>query len=305
MNVLTVPNWSFGRDRDLLMRFEEVLATPNDEGETLTVHYLQGDIDHNRTVSAFSGPMDLVFSRLEWLCEEAFPRIDLTRHVGVHPRIGALDVCPMVLIPGPGPAVSLPELNERIERWASSIARRFDLPIYLYEKSERGRHEADLPSLRRGGFGALLERELDPDLGPPRAHERLGVTVMGARDFLIAMNVNLATEDLDVARRIARTIRERRAEGDPDFLGIRALGFYLRSQACTQVSLNLTLPDLTAPDSVIEWIELEAGKRGATVARTELIGVIRDLDLPRATRLKIDPRQIVPMSPHVSSSDLA
>lgn len=291
MRLLTVPNWSFGRDRDLLERFREILTTPSDEGEVLTLHYLAGDVDHNRTVSAFSGSPDLVFSRLEWLCEEAFPRIDLNRHVGVHPRIGALDVCPLVILDG-----SLSDVNERIEGLASSLARRFEVPIYLYEKSEKGRHEADLPTLRRGGFGALLERTLDPDYGPTKAHERLGVTVMGARDFLIAMNVNLATEDLDVARSIARKIREKRAEGEEGFLGIRALGFPLRSQTCTQVSLNLTLPDLTPPDALIQWVGEEAMKKEVSIARTELIGVIRDSDSANATRLPIDPAQIVSSS---------
>src|ERR1041385_4881036 len=94
MRLLTVPNWSFGRDRDLLNRFREEL-----EGDQVTLHYLQSDLDHNRTVSAFSGEEETVFSTLERLCELAFDRIDLNHHVGVHPRIGALDVCPFVPLP--------------------------------------------------------------------------------------------------------------------------------------------------------------------------------------------------------------
>jgi glutamate formiminotransferase len=287
MRLLTVPNWSFGRNRFLLERFAEVLRQGG-----LEVHYLQGDADHNRTVSAFSGEPAQVREALLELAEAAFESIDLNRHVGVHPRVGALDVCPFVL-PPEASAADLERANGVVEEVAAALAARHHVPVYLYERSERGRHEADLPSLRRGGFGALAGRELRPDFGPSAAHPRLGLTVMGVRDPLIAMNVNLRTTDVAFAKVLAKEIRNLRAEGDERFLGVRALGFPLTTQGLAQLSMNLTLPDLTPVDPIVEWAMRRASDEAVPFAGTELIGVIRKRDLPTATRLNVAPEQVV------------
>jgi len=215
MRVLTVPNWSFGRNKALLRRFEAILNRTD-----LRVHFLESDVDHNRTVSAFSGEEKPVQEALIELAAQAFDAIDLNHHLGVHPRIGALDVCPFV--PIDGVKNELESACALVERCAARISGRWQVPVFLYEKSERGRHEADLPSLRRGGFGALLERTLHPDFGPSHAHPRLGVTVMGVRDFILAVNVDLKETDAQVSRRLAQAIRAMRTEGDPRFLGVRA-----------------------------------------------------------------------------------
>jgi len=284
VRLTTVPNWSFGRDRDLLRRMREVL-----EQSGARVHFAESDPDHNRTVTAFTDEASRLPEVLLRLCELAFDRIDLNRHVGVHPRIGALDVCPFVPLPGepmePAIALSL--------QFAERMAERFGVPVFLYEKSERGRHEAELPALRRGGFGALLGRKLNPDFGPDEAHPRLGVSVVGAREFLIAMNVNLDRPEPDVAKELARRIRSLRAEGDARFLGVRALGLPLASRGLSQVSMNLTMPDVTPVDPIVGWVRAEAARRGARVAGTELIGVIRKRDLPTAGTLKVRPEQVV------------
>ncbi|HXH61329.1 MAG TPA: hypothetical protein VNI20_08215 [Fimbriimonadaceae bacterium] len=284
LRVLTVPNWSFGRDTRLLRLFEERLNEPG-----LTVHYLQSDVDHNRTVSAFSGEQEVIKSALLDLCALAFPSIDLNRHVGVHPRIGALDVCPFV----PLGRVKPKEFKAWIEDFGVEIAEKFDLPVFLYEKSERGRHEADLPALRKGGFGALLERELHPDFGPPEAHRRLGATVTGWRDPLIAMNIDLAEPDPSTARALAKTIRQERREGDPRFLGVRALGLPLPSRQQSQISMNVTLPDITPVDPIIEWVYEQCVARGVRVIGPELVGVLRDVDAENTTRLPFRPEQVV------------
>jgi len=265
MQLLTVPNWSFGRDRDLLRLFEDLLT-----GWGLTVHFLQSDLDHNRTVSAFSGDAEVVFERLERLAEAAFERIDLNRHTGVHPRIGALDVCPFI----PLDSVRYP-LELKIEAFAGRLAERFGLPVYLYEKSEKGKHAKDLPHLRKDGFGGLLMKTLDPDFGPSKAHRFLGATVMGHREFLIAMNVDFRSTEVSFVKRLARSIREERDAGHPKFAGVRALGFPLASKNQVQLSLNLTSPDLTYPDAVIEFALDAARRAGIPHARNELIGVIR------------------------------
>ncbi|MBL8059343.1 MAG: hypothetical protein JNK63_01355 [Chthonomonas sp.] len=283
MRLLTVPNWSFGRDKDLLRLFDDLL-----QGWGLTIHFLQSDVDHNRTVSAFSGEAEVVFERLERLCEAAFERIDLNRHMGVHPRIGALDVCPFLRLDD-----EVYPLKLKIEAFAQRLSDRFDLPIYLYEKSEQGKHANDLPTLRKGGFGGLLGQELSPDFGPNHAHKFLGATVMGERNFLIAMNVNFRSDNLDFVRRLARQMRVSRDEGDARFTGIRALGLPLVSRHMVQLSMNLTQPDLTPPDAVVEWALAAARKAGVQHAENELIGVIRESDLPRATRLPVKREQVV------------
>jgi glutamate formiminotransferase len=291
MRLLTVPNWSFGRNRDLTQKFEEALSASD-----ITVHYFEGDLDHNRTVTAFSGEADQVLAVMRHLAMAAFATIDLSRHVGVHPRIGALDVCPFVALPEWN--VPFEKLDAQVQQFGEALALEHDLPVFLYERSEKGRHEADLPSLRKGGFGGLIGKELRPDFGPNLAHPRLGITVLGVRDFLIAMNVNLRTDEVLVAKEIARQIRTLRLEGDERFLGVRALGFPLVSRGLCQVSLNLTLPDITPPDPIIEWIVRKASEAQVAVDGTELIGVIRQKDLPWASRLPVRPEQVVDQIAH-------
>lgn len=268
--------------------FQEVLGAAD-----VNVHYCEADIDHNRTVTAFSGPSDEVADLILQLAREAFPRIDLNRHVGVHPRIGALDVCPFVLLPGDNDEEAMASAQACVERVAKALADEHGVPVYLYEKSERGRHEADLPSLRKGGFGGLTDRVLNPDYGPTKAHPRLGVSVVGVRDFLIAFNVNLSSVEVSVAKTLAAQIRNLRQAGDERFLGVRALGLLLASRHLTQVSMNVTLPDLVDLDPIIEWIEEEAGRRGVQIADVELIGVIRQDDLLGATRVPYKRAQVV------------
>ncbi len=283
MRLLTVPNWSFGRDRDLLRLFEDLLT-----GWGLDIHFLASDVDHNRTVSAFSGDPEVVFERLERLAEAAFERIDLNRHMGVHPRIGALDVCPFIrLDPGNYP------LDLKIEAFGKRLAERFQLPVFLYEKSERGKHARELPQLRKGGFGGLLLRNIDPDFGPNRGHKFLGATVMGERDFLIAVNVNFKSDNLLFCQDLAKTMRTERNQGNPKFHGVRALGFPLASRQRVQLSMNLTQPDFTMPDAVIEYVLAAARRAALPHAENELIGVIRERDLAGATRLHVRPEQVI------------
>ncbi|MBV6458845.1 MAG: Glutamate formimidoyltransferase [Fimbriimonadaceae bacterium] len=283
MRVLTVPNWSFGRDNALLRACRDIL-----ESSGVVTHFCASDIDHNRTVTAFSGAADEVERVLFTLADVILDRIDLNRHVGVHPRVGALDVCPFVV--AEADEVDAIAFADRI---GAELAKRYDLPVYLYEKSERGRHESDLPALRKGGFGGLIDRELNPDFGPRRYHPHLGVTVLGVRGFLIALNVNIASVDASLAQALGRTIREMRQIGDHRFLGVRALGFQLASREMSQVSMNLTLPDRTPIDPIVEWIASEVADAGESVAGTELIGVIRPRDQEFATTIHPRPEQVI------------
>ncbi|RYG41295.1 hypothetical protein EON79_21055 [bacterium] len=255
MTTLTVPNWSIYAP-EAEPHWERLIAP-------CTVHYCQGDPDHGRTVTAFSGPWAEVEAALFRLAEDILPRIDLRTQTGVHPRIGALDVCPFV---GPNDAAG----------FAERFGARFDVPTVLYERSDTA--GSSLPAIRNAGRDAPATR--------------WGVTTVGERGFLVAMNVDLAVDDLPLARRVAREIRTRREAGEPGFAGVRALGFALPSRGIVQVSMNLTDPDRSLPDDLVRFVEARA-----PIAGTELIGVIRERDLPGATRLPIAPAQVVDGTP--------
>jgi glutamate formiminotransferase len=290
MRLLAVPNWSFGRERAMLRQFREILSHP-----AVELHYCEADVDHNRTITAFSGEEDVVADMVFRLAISSFDSIDLNKHAGVHPRIGALDVCPLVVLSqdSRSPDGLLLRALAVAENLAGRLAATFDLPIFLYERSERGRHEADLPSLRKGGFDALLNKALKPDFGPSGSHPRLGVTVLGVRDPLIAFNVNLETEDVEIAKTLARQIRQMRSEGDARVLGARVMGLPLPSRNMSQLNFSLTLPDLTPVDPIVTWIHEQVANVKVKVAESELTGVIRNSDVPNASRLLIRPKQIV------------
>jgi glutamate formiminotransferase / 5-formyltetrahydrofolate cyclo-ligase len=340
MPLLTVPNWSLGRERSVLREaFDFLAAAP------VTVHYAEADIDHNRTVTAFSGTPTNVQQTLLSLAEIFLPCINLQRHTGVHPRIGGLDVCPFIPLPEPKNQLDLQnlnpvpsadavppslgeegvgkqtkysneentstshpnelggnkagveysssvDLNKFITQTAQFLADAHNIPIYLYEHSAPGK---TLPNLRKGGFGALINQELHPDFGPNQAHPHLGATVLGWRDFLVALNINFVNQPGagDIMRQIASHIREKRRKGDPLFAGVRALGLELQAQEIAQLSLNITQPDTTDFDKIITTIEEFAGKSNIIEGYPQLIGVIRDIDIERSTKIFARPEQVV------------
>ncbi|MFM9874230.1 MAG: hypothetical protein ACKVQS_12290 [Fimbriimonadaceae bacterium] len=303
MPILTVPNWSLGRERTVLRQAFDFLETA-----PVTVHYAEADIDHNRTVTAFSGTPSNVQQTLLTLAEIILPAINLQRHTGVHPRIGGLDVCPFIPLPnlqsspphipsregegGRGVWVGEEILNDFIHQTARLLAEVHKIPIFLYEHSAPGK---TLPNLRKGGFGGLLNQELHPDFGPNQAHPHLGATVLGWRDFLVALNVNFPNQPgaADILRQIGSHIRDQRRKGDPLFAGVRALGLELQAQEIAQLSMNITQPDTANFDKIISTIEELAAKSGITDGYPQLIGVIRDIDIERSTKIYARPQQVV------------
>ncbi len=272
MRVLTVPNWSF---------FDPALcdSAVSESCSQVSVHYAQGDADHVRTVTAFSGDVLDVFSALDQLCDRILPAIDLGVG-GVHPFVGALDVVPFVILEG-----SEAELVGLCREWVARFSSRFDIPVHLYERAAFPGQERRLPVLR-GQLG-VVEKGFDFGSFP---HPRWGYSVVGVRDFLLAVNFNFASGELATARRLAKDIRGSRESGEARFAGVRALAFGLEKQQFAQLSLNMTMPDRTSLDEVCAWV---ASQRDAEF-EVELIGVIRDVDLPKATRLWPMPSQIVP-----------
>lgn len=268
----------------------------------VNVHYCNADIDHNRTVTAFSGHMPAVKSTLFQLAELTLPSVDLNRHRGVHPRIGGLDVCPFVPLPDPVGELAI-EFSEWIEQVAQEFAEHFQVPVFLYEKSEKGRHMSDLPTLRRGGFGGLLDKELDPDFGPKLAHPHLGASVFGWRNFLIALNMNFNSRDKVAVERIAYKIRTLRRQKDARFLGVRTLGLDLPAKEIVQVSMNITQPDATPLDPILEFIEDMASRFDLPEGYPELIGVIRDIDVERSVKIGFRPEQVIYTRDFLTISD--
>jgi glutamate formiminotransferase len=184
-------------------------------------------------------------------------------------------------------------LHSFITETAQLLSQAHNIPIFLYEHSAPGK---TLPNLREGGFGELINRPLNPDFGPNHAHPHLGATVLGWRDFLIALNINFPNTPgaFETMKHIAAQIRHERQAKNPLFTGIRALGLELQAQEIAQVSLNITQPDSTNFDKIISYIEDLAAKQGHNEPYTQLIGVIRDTDIERTIKIHPRPAQIVP-----------
>jgi glutamate formiminotransferase len=258
----SVPNFSEGRDRAVLAELEESLSRP---ARLLDVHT---DWDHHRSVFTLvgSGP-ELVETLLGGIARAA-ERIDLRRHEGAHPRIGAADVVPLVpLRPEHEPAA-----REAALALGERVGAELGLPVFFYARlAEDGREPA---FFRRGGLAELQRRldagELAPDRGPAKLHPSAGGVLIGVRRPLIAFNVNLRGASVDTAREIARLVRER----DGGFPGVRALGLDLPKAGLVQVSMNVTDWEAAALHEIVSRIAAEAEARGAEVAGSELVGLM-------------------------------
>jgi glutamate formiminotransferase len=256
-----VPNFSEGRDRDTI---EAIGASLAGHARLLDVH---SDEDHNRSVYTLVGDEEELIAALLAGIACARERIDLRRHEGAHPRVGAADVVPVVPI--------TERDVERARAAALELARRVGeelaLPVFLYAELAPGRGPA---FFRRGGPAELQGRidagELTPDYGPSRLDERAGGVIVGARPPLIAFNVNLAGEDLEGAREVARAVRER----DGGFPGVRALGLRLPRAGHVQVSLNVENWRSAPLHEVVAAVEREASARGLGVLGAELVGLL-------------------------------
>jgi glutamate formiminotransferase len=258
----SVPNFSEGRDDETLAALRESMARP---ARLLDVH---ADRDHHRSVFTLVGTdAELVATLLAGI-GRAVELIDLRRHEGAHPRIGAADVVPLVpLRPEDEPAARAAALE-----LAERIGADLELPVFFYGRlTADGREPA---FFRRGGPDELQRRvdkgELGPDRGPARLHPSAGGVLVGVRRPLIAFNVNLRAGDVEVAREIARVVRER----DGGFPGVRALGLDLPSAGLVQVSMNVTDWEASALHLIVERIVAEAEARGAEVAGSELVGLM-------------------------------
>jgi len=258
----SVPNLSEGRDGRVLAELRDAMSRP---ARLLDVHV---DPDHNRSVYTLVGDPGELVETLVGGIRRAAELIDLRTHVGAHPRVGAADVVPLV----PIAPEDEPRARETALALADRVAEELELPVFFYGRlTADGREPA---FFRRGGPEELQRRldrrELAPDRGPARVHPSAGAVVLGVRRPLIAFNVNLRTRDVEVAREVARVVRER----DGGFPGVRALGLDLPRAGLVQVSMNVTDWEAAALHEIVARIGREAAHRGVEVVGSELVGLM-------------------------------
>jgi len=257
-----VPNFSEGRDDEKIARIvARVHAVPG-----VRVLGLHSDPDHNRSVLTFAGEAEAVLEAAVALAKACVSEIDLASQTGEHPRMGSLDVLPFVPLEG-----ATLEGAARLARQAGERIGSLGFAVYLYEAAATAAHRRNLADVRRGGYEGLTARMEDPlwqpDYGPPELDPRKGAVAVGARPFLVAFNAYLDTDDVGVARAVARKVRER----DGGLPGVKALGLEVGGGA--QVSMNLTDLETTPIPTALEAVRSAAAEHGSSVESTELVGL--------------------------------
>lgn len=264
--VECVPNFSEGRD---LKKIERIVNAFRAKENMKLLDY-SNDKDHNRMVVTAIGEPEAMKAAIIEAVGIAVKEIDLTRHEGQHPRIGAADVIPFIPVKG----MCLEEADALAKDTARMLAEKYALPVYLYEKSASAEHRRNLAAIRKGEFEGLTEKmklpEWKPDFGPDERHPAAGASVVGARMPLIAFNVNLNTDKLEIADRIAKKVR---------FIGgglrfCKAMGVELKDRKQVQVSMNLTDYSQTSIYQAVEMIRFEARRYGVAISGSELIGLL-------------------------------
>jgi glutamate formiminotransferase len=267
LRIECVPNFSEGRDLARVNALESAIA----QVPGVLVLDRTSDADHNRSVITFAGDGEGVIAAAVRATALAAELIDLNRHRGVHPRLGALDVLPFVPLGG----AALEDCVDLAHRAGKRIWQELGIPVYFYQAAAMRPGRQELEDIRRGEFEVLREAVLTdetkrPDLGGPALHPTAGAVIVGARRVLIAFNINLKTDKIEVAKEIARRIRASNG-GLP---GVKALGLLLASRGDVQVSMNLTDFERTPVHVVYAEVSRLAAARGVEVAESELIGLL-------------------------------
>ncbi len=278
-----VPNFSEGRDFGKIAR----IAGEIEKIKDVTLLNVESDADYNRTVVTFAGKPEAVKDAAFYAIEMAAEAVDMSCHKGAHPRIGATDVCPFV----PVSNVTMDECVQIARTLGKEVGEWLGIPVYLYGEAAVIPERHILPDIRKGEYEGLPEKLKDekwrPDYGPNEFNEnvrRTGATVIGAREFLIAYNVNLDTQDIQIANKISGIVRasgviQINEKGEkvrvPGLLKcVQAMGVYLKEHNITQVSMNLQNYKVTPPHVVFEEVKKQAGKFGVRVTGSEVVGLI-------------------------------
>ncbi len=267
-----VANVSEGRDREVLAALRTAITS------VPGCRLLHADVGFgaHRTVFTFAGPPDAVFDAAFALYRTALERIDMRKHSGEHPRLGAVDVCPFIPISG----ITEEELRARTQVQSQRIAGELGVPLYAYEASATAAYRTNLADIRRGEYEGLPEKlgdaDWQPDFGPATFHPTFGASAIGVRRFLLAWNINLhPTTPLPVAKQLARHLRARQTPTVPGlFPGLKAIGWHIPEYGRCQVSCNVVDPDIAPLAKVYLTAADLAGSLGGEVTGSELIGLI-------------------------------
>ena len=261
-----VPNFSEGRDLDKI----EQIVTPFREKEDVKLLDYQRDEDHNRLVITALGEPIAIKQTVVDAIGVAVDLIDMRKHEGQHPRMGAVDVVPFI----PIKKMSMTEAIDFSKDLANEVSKKYGLPVFLYEKSATNIERQNLAAIRKGQFEGMAKKMKDPrwkpDFGPQDIHPTAGVTAIGARMPLIAFNVNLNTDDLGIANAIAHRVRHTNG-------GLRyckAIGVALQEKGVVQVSMNMTDYTKTSLYSVVELVRIEARRYGVNIVGSEIVGLV-------------------------------
>lgn len=265
--VECVPNFSEGRRPEVI----EAIADEVRKVAGVKLLDVKPDASHNRVVVTFVGEPQAVKQAAFQCCAKAAELIDMEKHHGEHPRIGATDVIPFI----PVKDVTMEECVALAQELAAEIADKLAIPVYLYEEAARIPTRRALPDIRKGQYEGLKEEiakpERKPDFGPARMHPSAGATVVGARQFLIAYNINLDTDDVSIAKKIANCIRE--AKGGFKYVRAMGISVNVRGRDVAQVTINMVNYQGTPLFRVFETVKNEAARYGVNVIGSEIIGL--------------------------------
>lgn len=274
-----VPNFSEGRNEKKIVAIADAIRVVQD------VHLLHVDISPaaNRTVMTFAGKPEAVVNAAFRAIKKALELIDMSQQEGVHPRIGATDVCPLV----PLYNMAMEEAIDCSMQLGKRVGEELSIPVYLYEHSAQEDHRKPLPNIRKGqyeGFTTkMMEDKWKPDFGPQHFNKKTGATVIGARDILVAFNIALNTKDVSIADEIAKKIREsgfvKNENGVKKKIAgllpmLRAIGWYMKDYDLAQVSFNILNHNITSPLKVWQFCEALANELNVELAGSEVIGLI-------------------------------
>jgi glutamate formiminotransferase len=266
MLIECVPNISEGRRPEVIQ--EAVEAVNRVRGAALLDH--SSDQDHNRTVLTLAGSPAGLKEAIRALYMVAMARIDMRSQQGAHPRMGAVDVVPFI----PIEKTTMGDCIALSREVGEEIATEFGVPVFLYARSATSPARSKLADIRRGGFEGMVQKMRDPawkpDFGPSAPHPSLGVSAVGARAYLIAYNVQLATEDVQIARAVAKAVRE----SSGCLPALQAMGVYLPARKQAQVSMNLLDFEKTSLRCVFDAVKGEAARLGVGVASSEIVGLL-------------------------------
>lgn len=263
--VECIPNFSEGKRQDVI----EAIADTIKSVDGVRLLDYSSDINHNRSVFTFIGNPEAVAEAAFLSCKKAAELIDMTKHKGEHPRMGATDVIPFV----PVKDITVEECIELSKKLGERIANELSIPVFLYEDSATKPERKNLANIRKGQFEGMAEKVKDPqwapDFGKPKIHPTAGVVAVGTRMPLIAYNINLDTSDIKIADTIAKLIRERSG----GLKNVRAIGVMLEDRNLAQVSINMVNYEKTALYRAFEMVKMEARRYGVNIVGSEIVGL--------------------------------